>query len=344
MYLAPRATPALSLCVGLAILAPSLPAVAQPSAPSKEEARSRYERGKQLYEEGAFDAALIEFQRAYDLAPSYKILFNIGQVHRQRNDYASALRVFERYLKEGGAEIDVKRRTEVEKEIAQLKGRVATLEITTNVPGAEILVDDESVGKTPLPQGVLVNSGKRKITASKEGHVPVSKVINVAGADTMKITLELVESSGGGASSPPTILPTTTPTTTPTSSGASSPPAGTSQSLPLEKPSVPWLAWTITGAFGVGTAVTGILALGASNDLKNKRSQPDVNRKELDDGSSRTKNLALVSDLLLVGTAIAGGVSIYLTVSEPSKESSARLKGPVRLGAGPGALTLTGSF
>jgi len=339
MHLAPRATAALSLCLGLAVLAPSLPVAAQPSPSSKEEARSRYERGKQLYEEGAFDAALIEFQRAYDLAPSYKILYNIGQVHRQRNDYASALRVFERYLKEGGADIDAKRKAEVDKEIAQLKGRVATLQITTNVPGAEILVDDEPVGKTPLPQGVLVNSGKRKITASKEGRVPVSKIINVAGSDTMKIALDLVESSGGG----PAPTSTASPSSPPASSGA---PAitGASTSLAPEKPPVPWLAWTITGALGVGAAVTGILALGASNDLKNKRSQPDANRKDLDDGSSRTKTLALVSDLLLVGTVVVGGVSIYLTVSEPSKESSARLKGPVRLGVGPGAMTLTGSF
>ncbi len=340
MHLAPRATAALSLCLGLAILAPSLPAVAQPSAASKEEARSRYERGKQLYEEGAFDAALIEFQRAYDLAPSYKILYNIGQVHRQRNDYASALRVFERYLKEGGADIDAKRKAEIDKEIAQLKGRVATLQITTNVPGAEILVDDEPVGKTPLPQGVLVNSGKRKITASKEGRVPVSKIINVAGSDTMKIALDLVESSGGGGPAP---TPTTPSSSPPASSGAPTTTGAPTSPAP-EKPPVPWLAWTITGALGVGAAVTGILALGASNDLKDKRSQPDANRKDLDDGSNRTKTLALVSDLLLVGTVVAGGVSIYLTVSEPSRESSARFKGPVRLGVGPGAMTLTGSF
>lgn len=339
MHLAPRATAALSLCLGLAILAPSLPAVAQPSAASKEEARSRYERGKQLYEEGAFDASLIEFQRAYDLAPSYKILYNIGQVHRQRNDYASALRVFERYLKEGGADIDAKRKAEIDKEIAQLKGRVATLQITTNVPGAEILVDDEPIGKTPLPQGVLVNSGKRRITASKEGRVPVSKIINVAGSDTMKIALDLVESSGGGGPAP-------TSTASPVPSASSGAPAttGASTSLTPEKPPVPWLAWTITGALGVGAAVTGILALGASNDLKDRRSQPDANRKDLDDGSNRTRTLALVSDLLLVGTVVAGGVSIYLTVSEPSREPSARLKGPVRLGVGPGAMTLTGGF
>ncbi len=322
----PRALRALALVLGVATLAPAWPAAAQPKDPSREEARSRYERGKQLYEEGAFDAALIEFQRAYDLAPSYKILFNIGQVHRQRNDYASALRVFERYLKEGGAEVDARRRGDIEKEINQLKGRVATLQISANVAGAEILVDDETVGKTPLPQGILVNSGKRKITALKEGRAPVSKVINVAGADSMKVALELAEPIAPPASA----------------SAAPAPPAP--PPVAPEKSSSPWLAWTLTGAFGIGAAVTGILAIGASNDLKDKRSQPDVSRKDLDDNSSRTRTLALVSDLLLVGTVVAGGAAVYFTLRDPPREQTSSPRGPLRLGVSPGSVLLSGSF
>lgn len=330
MHFTPRASSTLALALSLTILTPSLPTFAQSPDAKMEEARSRYERGRQLYEEGAFDAALIEFQRAYDLAPSYKILYNIGQVHRQRNDYANALRVFNRYLKEGSAEMDAKRKADIEKEIAQLRGRVATLQISTNVPGAEILIDDESVGKTPLPQGIMVNSGKRKITATKEGRIPTTKIIEVAGSDTVNITLDLTAPSTAPAPS------ASTSNAPPTSSGA--------VSLTPEKASTPWLAWTITGALGAGTAITGILALGASNDLKDKRSQPDVNRKTLDDGSSRTKTLALVSDLLLVGTVIAGGAAIYLTVSEPSKESAAQGKTPLRLGLNPGSISLFGHF
>lgn len=342
MRFSPRPLATLAACLGLSILAPTATAVAQPkAAPKVDEARARYDRGKQLYEEGAFDAALIEFQRAYELAPSYKILYNIGQVHRQRNDYASALRAFERYLKEGGAEIDAKRKADIDREIAQLRVRVATLQISTNVPGVEISIDDESVGKTPLPQGVLVNSGKRRVTASKEGRVPVTKVINVAGADTQKIDIELLEPTGSGAAPTATAAPTAAPSSTATGAPSSAP--SSTASVTPEKAATPWVAWTITGLLGAGAAVTGVLALGAASDLKDKRDKPGATRSALDDASSSTKTLALVSDLLWVGTAVAGGVSIYLTVREPPKDSG-KTVGPVRLGIAPGALNLSGSF
>lgn len=338
MRLLPRATSGLSLCVGLSLLAPSLDAVAQPKTGKVDEARSRYERGKQLYEEGAFDAALLEFQRAYELAPSYKILFNVAQVHRQRNDYASALRVYERYLKEGGGEIDAKRKGDVEREIGQLRGRVATLQISTNVAGVDIAIDDESVGKTPLPQGVVVNSGKRKVTASKEGRVPVSRVINVAGAETQKIELELLEPSSTNPLPPAPTATSTPPPPPPSSSSAPPPPP------PTERSSSPVIAWTITGLLGVGTVVTGVLALGASGDLKDLRARPDASRNSLDETQGRTRSLALASDVLLAGTIIAGGVSLYLTLRDPPRETTARGSVPLRLGVGPGSIALSGGF
>src|SRR5262245_24707637 len=89
------------------------PASGDGSADRLREARGRFERGIELYEEGDMDAALVELRRAYELAPSYKLLFNIGQVHLQKSDYASALDAFERYLAQGGENVATKRRREL---------------------------------------------------------------------------------------------------------------------------------------------------------------------------------------------------------------------------------------
>ncbi|HEY6459174.1 MAG TPA: hypothetical protein VIY73_03455, partial [Polyangiaceae bacterium] len=77
----------------------SLPAAAQPTpvpapasasgpAPSSDlsdltQAREHFGRGVRMYQEDDFRGALIEFSRAYELAPNWAVLYNVGQSHYQ---------------------------------------------------------------------------------------------------------------------------------------------------------------------------------------------------------------------------------------------------------------------
>src|SRR5256885_16109878 len=70
---------------------PTGPGPSPSSDPAKMEgARQRYQRGLQLFNEPNFEAARVEFERAYQLAPSYKILYNIGLCYEQLGDYVQA--------------------------------------------------------------------------------------------------------------------------------------------------------------------------------------------------------------------------------------------------------------
>ena len=109
------------------------PAAAAEPSPQEQEARTRVQRGLALFDEGEYRVALVELERAYEILPSYKILYNIGQIHVQLGEYARALTTLRRYLDEGGTEIAKERRDEVEKDIAGLWTRVAKLSITINV-------------------------------------------------------------------------------------------------------------------------------------------------------------------------------------------------------------------
>ena len=146
---------------------PAASAQPQPSAKALQEARTRYEKGKQLYNEGAFDAALAELQRSYDLAPSYRILYNIALVQRARNDFAGSLTAYEKYLADGGKELTAARKQEVQKEIDSLRTLVAKADIRTSVEGADITLDDSPIGKSPIT-GLVLNPGSHRIGASKE--------------------------------------------------------------------------------------------------------------------------------------------------------------------------------
>src|SRR5262245_23071216 len=80
--------------------------------------RSHFKNGVDYYRDGDLGAALIEFKRAYAAAPNYRLLYNLGQVSHELLDYTNAQAYFQRYLSEGGAEIEAARRQEVETALA----------------------------------------------------------------------------------------------------------------------------------------------------------------------------------------------------------------------------------
>src|ERR1043166_1717810 len=60
---------------------------ASPGSGAVTVARQQFAHGVELYRAGAYDAALAAFTRAYELAPTYRILYNLAQVQAQRQDY-----------------------------------------------------------------------------------------------------------------------------------------------------------------------------------------------------------------------------------------------------------------
>jgi hypothetical protein len=267
-------------------------AAAAPSEDKQAEARSRYKAGLTLYEDGAFDAARVQFERAYELNPSYRILYNVGLVRKQLNEFVGALNALERYLAEGGAEVPADRKAEVEKLISQLKGIVGSVNVQVNVPGAEITVDDAVVGVAPLEKPVLVNPGNRKIGAKAQGKLPDAKVITIASGDKPTVELTLGEA------------------------------VVINQGTDVK----PIIAWAVTGAFAVGAGTCMFLANNASNDREDLLAKRDVQRSEIDDATDKQKTLALVTDVLLIGTVISAGVAVYFTWFNSSGDDKADKK------------------
>jgi hypothetical protein len=154
------------------------------------EAKSHFDLGVKLHSEDDMRGALVEFGRAYDLSKRWSILYNIGQCSYELADYAGALRAFERYLAEGGEQVPEARRQKLAQDEKELRERVARVSVTTNVPGAEVAVDDEVVGHAPV-RSYLVNLGRHRVTVSKDGYVGATKNIELAGGDAPDLSLEL---------------------------------------------------------------------------------------------------------------------------------------------------------
>ncbi|WP_197041222.1 PEGA domain-containing protein [Chondromyces apiculatus] len=291
----------------------------QPSKAARDEAATRFKKGIDLFKETDYAAALVEFRRAYELAPTWQVLYNIGQVQFQLQDYAGALPTLERYLSEGGRQVPAARRTEVEADIQTLKGRIAFLDVTVNVADADIAVDDTTVGTSPLSKPVTVNAGRRRVAVSREGYTPQSRVVEVASGDTVKASFDLVERGANAAS--------TAGSSGDTGSGDSSVPqtgtGSTSGGSGDSGSNVPWIGWGVTGGLAAGAVVFGVLALGASSDLQDLRGTRGVAASDLQDASSKATTMSVVCDALTGAALIAGGISLYFTLRTPPSDSAA---------------------
>lgn len=314
--------PITACAIALFLLAPlpaaaesaaSPPAAAGPRASGPgSEADKRFRRGIELYAEGDFHAAIIEFRRAYELDPRYQALYNIGETYFQLQDYAGALATLEKYLRDGGDKIAPERRDEVQKEIEKLRARVASLEITTRLPGVDIAVDDQPAGRTPLT--LTVSAGRRKLTASRAGKPVLTRVVEIAGGDVKKITLEIPEDRAEEAS-------------------------------PRKVPAAPWI---VTSVLTAGAVVTGALALSASGTLKDELARRPGDAGGISSARDKTFALSLTTDILAGSALVMAGVSIYFTVAAASprkppeeRTGAARWIGVGRAPGGDQALSLT---
>lgn len=313
----------------------SAPAAAQDRPPPSSEineAARHFKRGVELFHDSDFGGALVEFRRAQQLAPDYRVLFNMGQAYFELQKYAEALRTFEKYLEEGGKEIPKERRAQVETELEALRGRVAKLEISVDVVGAEVTIDGEVVGTAPLPEPLLVSSGRRSVVVSAPDHVSVHRVLEIASGDQAKLVLEL----------PPVARPV-------------APVAATTKDVPTQAPvsrqpqsSGPvagmWVSWSLTGALIAGTAVTGVLALGAKSDFDTALAQRPGDPNQIDDARSLGRTMSTVSTILGIGAAVGAGVSTYLTVRVLRAGSPSASRSGLQIGVAPAGLMASGTF
>jgi hypothetical protein len=285
--------------------------IAEPSGGASENldaAREHFQRGVELYKERDFDAAQVEFTRAYALALNYKVLFNLGQVEVERHDYVAALKHFREYLNAGQDAIPSDRRKQVESDIQSLRRRVVELRIKCNVSDAEILVDHVVVGKTPLPEPLLLNAGILHVSVRKPGHIGEPRTLTLAGGEAQDIAFELrpeaKESATLATTQPPSVAP---------------PPRAEhrASSAPF------WIGFTATGVLAAGAGTFGFLALRSNKDLDRSLADFPGDQQRIAALRRELKRDALIADLLGGAAVVAGGITLYLAFSRSSPSEHA---------------------
>jgi hypothetical protein len=276
-----------ALLVAACIVMFHVTAAAQNESPeaARAQASVRFKRGVELFQDEAYRAALIEFERAYELSPDYRLLYNIGGCKLQLQDFLGAAQAYDEYLSEGGSAIPRDRREEVEPVLRSLQARVGRITIKVNRDGAEVFIDDIKVGIAPVTNTISVNVGRHRVAARTEDGANDAKIVDVAGDEIADVALTLA---------PPR---------------KDTPIARERRSQLMRLSAL--TGWSVGGAMLVGSIITGVLAKNADGDLDALFKRVDVAPKKVADQRSSIKTLAVTTDALMIGGAafaIAGTV------------------------------------
>lgn len=306
-------------CMGIALAGSFLPAVAsaapdaaaEPGEP-QDEARIRFRRGVELYVDGAYKLARIEFERSYELSRNYKVLFNVGQVLQQLGEYARALSALEAYLREGGDKIPPARRATVEHDIAVLRTRTAALRVgvhgrgtstTDAITGANVVFDGVPIGQSPLAL-TIVDAGEHRLVVTHPGYAPHERVLVLAGGDDAAVDVELAPETMVRSVEARPVHPVAPP-----------PSPG--------RPEVLW-TWIGTGALASASITFGALALGSNAELGSMRETSGTTTAARQKVADRAQLFSTTSDVCAVATVVTGALALYLTLRNPSGSASSR--------------------
>jgi hypothetical protein len=300
----------LFLAASLALLAPLWP----PGSPQlahaddKAEASRHFKLGVRLYAETKYDEALIEFQRAYELAPHPSVLYNIAVSHRELSHYGEAIQYFQRFLSEGKGVAKPELLARAKVELDELRGRIGSVVVDVAPAGVLVTVDGREVGTTPIDAPVIVGPGRHTFALRAPWGQVETRTLTIAAGDKELLTLTMTATAEGATTD--TGTGTTTSGTGMTGGTGSGTGRGTGVGIDT----------------GAGATDARPIPLGVSASMaSNLRQLPDTGAPVLGAHLRLGSRLVAGVDLILVAWAVIPSLRVDLGGSRTSVHAIAAL-------------------
>jgi len=317
--------------VAALLVASAVAALAAPREPPRpadaaqaakdQEARSRYAKGIELYRQARYREAITEFEAAYKLKPHGNIYFNLAQCHERLGDIPAALQAYHEYLR---AVPDAPDRSTVLAAMDNLGRRIGAsgvqqLLVYTDPSGAEVLVDGQSKGRSPL--ALVLPHGAHVVTLIKAGYRTTTRQAVLSPQASVEIDVAMQKLEVGERVPLPPPPPTLVPSTPPQALTPPRPAPGSATApAPARPPPGPpprlwtWVAAGAAGAALAGGMYYGMSARSAESDLKNSTHDGGTARQLADKAKSHARN----ANILYGVGAVAGAGAVTLFFVEGS--------------------------
>jgi hypothetical protein len=275
------------------------------AAGAQEKADELAHQGIELRRRGDDARALPLFQEAHRIAPTPRSAIQLGTVEQALSRWSDAEEHITLGLRSPEDPWIRKNRAAIDEALRTVKSHVASVEVTGDPVGAEVVVNGKPVGALPLAGPVRVNAGSVDVELNAAGHRRGFRTVNVPAGEyqTVVLRLEKLEQPA-----PPV---------------AAAPPS----------PASAWQRWAAMGAFGGGAIAAGLGTygivrfddrVGSFNDgceegpqgaLQKATHQPDAGCAQLQSDYRGARTLAIVG-YGVAGALAATGVVLLLTAPD----------------------------
>ncbi len=164
------------------------------------------ERGRALVAEGRFDEAQRVYLEALDAGGAPDLLVDLADARLAAGDGPGAVEALERFVARAG---EGEPAAAARARIAEIQAMPAVLNVTTTPEGAEVRIDGEVAGTTPLH--VEVAPGEHAVEVALVGPASASDTVVVAFASTRTLELALAPDVSAEATAEAAPLPAEEP-------------------------------------------------------------------------------------------------------------------------------------
>jgi hypothetical protein len=330
--------------VGVSLLiASSLSGAMAWAQPAKEdEVRQKYRQAASFASEKKYNEARKLFLELWNKTKTYDVAASLGQIEMVTQHYPEAAGFLHFAVTNFPPHQPEKQLEGLKAWLADVKKRVATLEITTNTKGATVYVDGSEVGQSPLREPLFLLNGKHLIMAAADGYRQFDKSVELVEGGEVKLELTLQADT---KSTPASLSPASTNgIVVQPFQGSATADAG---SVTASNPNP--LVLVSGGVVTVGGVVTGLIFNAKANDESDKANRLSDTLGEnacFSESSSACKSLKqhredhdlarnVSSTAFVVGGAALVGTAVYWLWprSKPQGSASVRVDGVVAKGS-----------